>query len=96
MTRSSANDPRVARLDDDAPAAGRDQAGGGTHPGTHAALGRGRRDVTSLPQRAGAMLSCLAKHERGVALSPRAPRIANASELGIEVVLGHDTHLEFA
>ena len=50
------NDARVARLDDDAPAAGRDQAGGGAHAGAHAALGRRRRDVASLPQRAGAVL----------------------------------------
>ena len=34
------DDARVARLDDDAPAAGRDQTGGGATPGAHAALGR--------------------------------------------------------
>jgi len=96
MTRSSANDPRVARLDDDARAAGRDQAGGSADTGAHAALGRRRRDVACLPQRAGAVLSSLSKHQGGVAPRPGAARILDASEVGVEVVSGHEMHLEFA
>jgi hypothetical protein len=52
--------------------------------------------VASLPQRASTVLAGLPKHERGVALSTGTSRISDASELGIEVVLGHATHLEFA
>ena len=63
------NDARVAGLDDHAAAAGRDQPCGRAHAGTHAALGRRRRDVASLPQRAGTMLSGLPEHESGVALA---------------------------
>ena len=92
----TANDARVAGLDDNASASGRDQPCGRAHAGTHAALGRGRRDVASLPQRAGTMLSCLPEDESGVAQRSSALRIPYASELGIELVLGHAAHLEAA
>ena len=71
---------RVARLDDDPPAAGRDETGGGPNTGAHAALGGGRRDVAALPQRAGAVLAGLPEHERGVTLRAGSPGIADASE----------------
>jgi hypothetical protein len=52
--------------------------------------------VAALPQRAGAMLSGLPEHERGVTLRTGAPGIADASELRIEVVLSHRTFLDLA
>ena len=49
-----------------------------------------------LPQGAGALLAGLPEHERGVTLRTGSPRVADASELGIEVVLSHRTSLELA
>ena len=83
------DDARVARLDDDPPAAGRNETGGGAQACSHAALGGGRRDVAALPQRPGAVFPGLPEHERGMALGAGSPGIANASELGVELVLGH-------
>jgi hypothetical protein len=90
------NDARVAGLDDHTAAARGNQPCGRAHAGTHSALGRGRRDVTSLPQRTGTTLSGLPEYESGIALSPGASRIPYASELGIELVLGHAAHLKAA
>ena len=94
----AAHDPGVAGLDDDAPAAWRNEAGGGTHAGAHAALERRGRDVASLPQGANAGLAGLAEDTRRVLERVRSPRVAHAPCLGLEVVLRHDvprTFLEF-
>ena len=56
----AADNARVARLDDDAPTAGSDQAGGGAHAGAHAAGEGGGRDVASLPHGADAGFAGLA------------------------------------
>jgi len=85
---------RVARLDDDAPAPGGDETGGGPRTGAHAALGGGRGDVAALPQYAGATLSGLPEHESRMALCSGAPRIADASEPWIDLVLGHRPSLD--
>ena len=47
-------------------------------------------------QRPGALLSGLPERERSVTLRAGAPGIADASELGIEVVLSHRTSLDLA
>jgi hypothetical protein len=52
--------------------------------------------VSFLPHGARAMLAGLPKHHRCMSLRTGASRIADASELGIEIVLGHATHLEQA
>ena len=52
--------------------------------------------MAALPQRAGAVLAGLPEHERGVTLRTGSPGIADASELWIEVVLGHSTSLDLA
>src|SRR5581483_10871831 len=92
----AADDARVARLDDDTPAAGRDEPRRGAQSSAHAALGGRRRDVAALPQRTGALLAGLPKDQSSMALGARPPRIADAAELHIEVLLGHETHLELA
>src|SRR5262245_52776836 len=83
------SEARVAGLDDHTAAARSDEPCGRAHAGTHSTLGRCRRDVASLPQRTGTMLSGLPEHDSGMALSPGASRIPYASELGIKLVLGH-------
>ena len=91
----AADDPGVARLDDDAAAAGRDQAGGGADAGAHAALESGGRDVAFLPQGADAGFAGLAEDPRRMLEQARAPRVAHATELGLEVVLRHDVPRTF-
>src|SRR5581483_2488419 len=90
------DDTRVARLDDDAPAAWGDEPCRGTHAGAHAALRRRRRDVAALPQRTGALLAGLSEDESRMALGTGSSCIADAAELHIKVLLGHETHLELA
>jgi hypothetical protein len=68
----------------------------GTHAGAHATLRRCRRDVASLSQQAGTLLAGLSEDQGGMPLGTGAPRIADAAELHIEVLLGHETHLELA
>ena len=67
------NDARVAGLDDHAAAARRDQPCGRAHAGTHAALGRRRRDVASLPQRTGTIFPAC-RNTRAAWRSARARR----------------------
>ena len=86
-------DTHVARLDDDAAAARRDQAGSGAGPGAHTALGASGRDVAQLPHHAAAVLAGLAEHLRGVALRAGTAGILDVTELGLKVVLGHETLL---
>jgi hypothetical protein len=50
--------------------------------------------VAALPQRA--VLAGLPEHERGVTLRAGSASIANAPELGIELVLSHHTLLDLA
>src|SRR5581483_6933354 len=92
----AADDACVARLDDDAPAAGCDESGSGAQSSAHAALRGRRRDVAALPQCAGALFAGLPKDESRMALSTGPPRISDGAELHIEVLLGHATHLELA
>src|SRR5262245_57298651 len=94
--RFASDDARVARLDDHTAGAGRDEAAGGTQACSHAPLGGRRRDVAALPQRPGALLAGLPEHERGVTLRAGSASIANAPELGIELVLSHHTSLDLA
>jgi hypothetical protein len=86
----TADDPGVAGLDDDAAAAGRNQAGGSPDTGAHAALESGGRDVAFLPQGAGAGLAGLPEDPCRMLDEACAPGVARATELGFEVVLRHD------
>jgi hypothetical protein len=95
-TEVAADDSRVARLDDDPAGARRDEAAGGTQPCSHAPLWGGRRDVAALPQRLGAVLAGLPEHESCMTLRAGSASIANAPELGFELVLSHHTLLDFA
>jgi hypothetical protein len=52
--------------------------------------------VAALPQRTGSLLSGLSEYERCMALGTGSTRIADAAELHIEVLLGHETLLETA
>jgi len=81
------DDARIARLDDDPPAPGCDETGGGAQACSHAALRRCWRDVAALPQHASAVLPGLPEHQRGVALGALASSVANASELSVVLKL---------
>ena len=85
------DDARVAGLDDHTATAWGDQAGGGADAGAHASFQAGRRNVTSLPQGARTLLSGLTEYQCRMALRSRLPGIANATELGIELVFSHAT-----
>ena len=58
--------------------------GGGAHTGAHAALGRGRRDVASLPQRAGAGFAGLPEAQGGVAQRSARPASRMRPSLGLK------------
>jgi hypothetical protein len=52
--------------------------------------------VASLPQRAGTVLTGLPEHERGVTLRAGSPRIADATEPWIDLVVSHRACLDLA
>jgi hypothetical protein len=87
---------RVPRPNNDAPAAGRDQAGAGEDARRHAAPPRARQDVAPLPHRAGAGFASLLENALRCAKIAPAFRLANATQLGLEVVGGHDAVLQNA
>ena len=87
----AADDARVAGLDDHTAAAWSDQPGSRANAGAHASFQAGRRNVTSLPQSARTLLSGLTEYQCRMALRSRLPGIANATELGIELVFSHTT-----
>ena len=89
----AAGDPGVARLDDDAAAAWRNQSAGRPHPGAHAAAEAARCDVAGLPPGARAGLAALAQHLLPERRQSCPGGVADASELGLEVVLRHGDHL---
>ena len=89
--RDRPRDARVAGLDDHTATAWGDQTGGGADAGAHASFQAGRRNVTSLPQGARTLLSGLTEYQCRMALRSRLPGIANATELGIELVFSHAT-----
>ena len=82
-------DACVARLDDDAAAAWRDEAGCGAHAGAHTSLRHRRCDVAALPHGACAGATGLPQHLRVGAQLRIACGVADAAELWFELVLSH-------
>src|SRR5262249_38223176 len=95
-TKVTADEGCIAGLDDNTASPGGNEASGGAHARTHAALWHGRGDVAFSPDGAGTVLAGLPEHNRGVPRGAGPTRVANASELAIEVVLGHATPPERA
>src|SRR5262249_34139831 len=85
----AAKEARVACLDDNAPAAGRDQASGGAHAPAHAAPWRRGRDMAPVARGADAGLARVLEHARGVAQLVRAAAVTDAAARVLVVVADH-------
>jgi hypothetical protein len=86
-------DARVARLDDDAPATGRNDAGARLETNTHATAELRWLDVTSRPRAAHAGLTGLPEHLLPKAGQANLRGVARATGLRFELVVGHDADL---
>ncbi len=90
----AAGETAVARLDDHAPGAGREETRRRDRAMRESAAMRVRVDVAVAPQGAGGVADGLADHARGMADGFGAAVVANAAEPGFEVVVGHGALLQ--